>query len=197
MTLQLPSLRELPKEYRLLAALVMLTLSIGYMHAIGYVYLTTRMAPKGIEERYRGTESSNVAHPSANVSSEEAELASKDTASHPTTVTGEMQYEKSLAEMLNIIHTHVLTMTFIFALSGLITLMTRSIPTGLRRFAIVEPFYGILATFGGIWATRFIHPAFSWLVSVSGALMAFAFLVQCYAVLRELLATPGIRRPGS
>lgn len=168
----------------------MLTLSIGYMHAIGYVYLTTRMAPKGIEERYRGTEAQRSAAPTPNVSSEEAELSTKDTIARPNSVTGEMQYEKSLAEMLNIIHTHVLTMTFIFAISGLITLMTRSIPMGLRRFAIVEPFWGILATFGGIWATRFIHTAFSWLVSVSGALMAFAFFVQCYAVVRELLARP-------
>ena len=168
----------------------MLMLFVGYLHAVGYVYLTTRMGPRGIEERYRGTEQHVSAATPSNVSSEEAELASHDTASAapPATVTGEMQYQKSLAEMLNIIHTHVLTMTFIFCLSGLITLMTRTLPPGLRKFAIVEPFFGILATFGGIWATRYISPAFSWLVSVSGALMAFAFFVQCYAVAREFMS---------
>lgn len=182
---QLPALRELPNEYRLFAGLVMLVLAVGYLHAVGYVYLTTRMGPRGIEERYRGT--TKQVSPASNASSEEAELASPNT-STTGSVTGEMQYEKSLAEMLNIIHTHVLTMTLIFSLSGLITFMTRSIPPGLRKFAIVEPFFGILATFAGIWATRYLHPAFSWLVSVSGAFMAFAFFVQCYAVLREMLS---------
>jgi hypothetical protein len=165
----------------------MLVLAAGYAHAVGYVYLTTRLQPKGIEERYRGTEQHAAPTASANISSEEAELATRDTVQLLKSVTGEMQYQKSLAEMLNIIHTHVLTMTFIFALSGFITLLTRTLPGGFRKFVIVEPFFGILATFAGIWATRYIHPAFSWLVNLSGALMAFAFFVQCYAVLRELM----------
>jgi hypothetical protein len=184
----LPALRDLPREYRLFAGFVMLVLSIGYLHAIGYVFLTTRMAPQGIEERYRGTQSQAETAAATTLSSEEAELSAGDTTQITKSVTGEMQYQKSLAELLNIIHTHVISMTLIFGLSGIILLMTRSIPPGLRTFVLIEPFIGILATFGGIWATRYIHPAFSWLVSVSGALMAFAFFVQCYAVIRELMS---------
>jgi hypothetical protein len=192
---------------------IMLVLAIGYGHAIGYVYLTTHMIPKGIEERYRGTESAGgkagdslaaSAVVPALPSSEELEDTSK-VASLPTattsglgepaelhtapTVTGEMQYEKSLAELLNLVHTHVLSMTFIFALSGFLTLMTQTLPGRVRSFAVIEPFVGILLTFGGIWATRYLGRGFSWLVSVSGALMAFAFTLQCWAVLSELLAS--------
>ncbi|MDP4199175.1 MAG: hypothetical protein Q8922_05390 [Bacteroidota bacterium] len=186
----LPLLRNLPREAQLFAALIMLVLGVGYAHALAYVYQTTRMIPAGIEERYRGTESqaasaSNTS-PSSELSSEEAEDTTQTIQSASKTGTGEIEYQKSLAEMLNIIHTHILTMTFIFALSGFITLMTDSLNSQLRKLIVLEPFIGILITFAGLWLMRYVHPAFSWLVSLSGTVMALAFAGQCLALIREL-----------
>jgi hypothetical protein len=163
------------------------------------VYETTHVVPRGIEERYRGTSANEEgrmkneeSNNNSSLSSEELEdSVSAPASSQPThSVTGEMQYQKSLAEMLNIIHTHILTMTFIFALSGFITLMTDSLRPALRRFCVVEPFIGILVTFAGLWATRYLHPSFSWLVSLSGTAMALAFLGQCIAVIKEVKSKP-------
>ncbi|GEM_PF-172064 len=184
----LPLLRNLPKEARLFAVLIMTVLGIGYAHALAYVYQTTRIVPKGIEERYRGTETIQSDTSQAVLSSEEAEDSSNTAAVTPEvkTITGEIQYQKSLAEMLNIIHTHILTMTFIFALSGFLTLMTDSISTRLRKFVIIEPFIGIIVTFAGLWLMRYVHPAFSWLVSLSGTVMALAFAGQCVALFKEV-----------
>jgi hypothetical protein len=166
----------------------MLVLSVGYLHALAYVFLTTKMIPNGIEQRYRGTELV-AENKSAALSSEEAEDAATTNGTEVTQpVAGEIEYEKSLAEMLNIIHTHILTMTFIFALSGCITLLTDSIPRRLRNIIVIEPFIGILVTFAGLWLMRYVHPAFSWLVSVSGTAMAMAFAVQGYALIKELRA---------
>jgi hypothetical protein len=186
----LPLLRNLPREAKLFAALIMLVLGVGYAHALAYVFLTTKAVPKGIEERYRGTQSESTASNQSTLSSEEAEDTTQTTIPASKPVTGELQYEKSLAEMLNIIHTHILTMTFIFALSGLLTLMTDSLPGRLRKLIVIEPFIGILATFAGLWLMRYVHPAFSWLVSLSGTVMALAFAGQCLALWREIRLKP-------
>jgi len=180
----------LPKEAKLFAALIMLVLGVGYAHALAYVFLTTKAVPKGIEERYRGTQPTSAISTTSNLSSEEAEDTTQTSLPNTATVTGDLQYEKSLAEMLNIIHTHILTMTFIFALSGLLTLMTDSLPGKLRKVVVIEPFVGILATFAGLWLMRYVHPAFSWLVSLSGTLMALAFAGQCLALWREIRRKP-------
>ncbi len=183
----LPLLRYLPGEVRAFAAMVMLVLGIGYGHALAYVYLTTRIAPAGIEQRFRGTPMSADTSMGAALPSEELEdttIAAAPTP--PATVTGDLEYQKSLAEMLNIIHTHILSMTFLFALSGIITLMTASTGTGFRKFVVIEPFAGILVTFLGLWLMRYVHPAFSWLVSISGITMAACFAGQCWAVIKEI-----------
>jgi hypothetical protein len=191
---ELPRLRALPKEVRIFAGLVMLVLAVGYAHAIAYVYVTTRIVPKGIEERYRGGEQTTPP-PSATgtaVDTSDITTRSADTpiaqpnSEQAKTVTGEMQFEKTFPEMLNIIHTHILTMSVIFAISGLITLLTGVFRPGFRKLIVIEPFVGILVTFAGLWATRYLGKGFSWLVSLSGAMMALAFAAQCVAVMREL-----------
>ncbi len=198
MTNELPLLRTMPKVVRMFAAFIMLTLAIGYAHAVGYVYLTTHILPKGIEERYRGTETSS-ANNSPGASTNSGIGSASDVPENPSalskpTTTGDMQFQKSLAEMLNIIHTHVITMTLIFAISGFITLFTDALPKWLRNAVVLEPFLGIIATFGGLWATRYLGGGWSWLVSVSGAVMAVAFAVQTIALVLELRA---VRRTAS
>ncbi len=142
---------------------------------------------KGIEQRFRGTPlSADTAQGAALAPSEEMEDTTQSAPAPPPTVTGEIEYQKSLAEMLNIIHTHILSMTFLFSLSGLITLMTASTGTKFRKFVVIEPFIGILVTFAGLWLMRYVHPAFSWLVSLSGLTMAACFAGQFWAVIREL-----------
>lgn len=175
------------------AALIMVVLGVGYAHALVYVYVTTRIVPKGIEERYRGSNEdlgmrNEELKNNSSLSSEEMEdsMSVHSVSKQALSVTGEIEYQKSLAEMLNIIHTHVLTMTFIFALSGFITLMTDTLRPGLRKFIVVEPFVGIIITFAGLWLMRYVNPSFSWLVSLSGTVMALAFAAQCWALIAEL-----------
>src|ERR1017187_10996509 len=95
-TRTLPLLRNLPREAKLFCGLIMLVLGVGYVHALAYVFLTTRMIPKGIEQRYRGSE--QVADSdTSKMSSEEAEDAARTQRTEGTqSPTGELQYEKSL-----------------------------------------------------------------------------------------------------
>ena len=61
-----------------------------------------------------------------------------------------------------------------------------SITSGLKTILIVEPFISILTTFGGIWLIRFVHPAFSYLVIISGILMYGCYFTMAGVLLYEL-----------
>lgn len=81
-------LPTLPKELRLFIAVFVIVLSVGYFTGLLFIQETESTTPAGIEENYLGNEDD-----------EEAEV---------------MKFKKGEREMLTVIHTHVLSMSFIF-----------------------------------------------------------------------------------
>ena len=152
------ALDDLPRAWRLLVGFFAFDLALGYTTALGYVWNTTRMAPRGISERFRGNEGD------------------------PEAV--EIAFAKSLQEMLGLTHSHVLAMVvFLFVMGGL-TLLARRPSSGWRSFLALEPLLALPVSFGGLWLAWGVHPGFSWLVSVSSGLAALAFYGQVFVVLR-------------
>lgn len=157
-------LLTLPREIRSFLAVFVIVLSVGYFTGLLFVGQTETTTPAGIEENYLGNEEDP-----------EAEV---------------MKFEKGEREMLTIIHTHILSMSFIFFLLGGIVLLTK-LPKGLKFFLILEPFFSILATFGGIY---FVWKGVEWtkyLVLVSGILMTAIFVTSVVIVLYQLLFKKG------
>jgi len=118
------------------------------------------MQPKGIEENYLGNEED-----------ENAEV---------------MKFKKGSREMLTIIHTHILSMSFIFFLLGGLLAIT-SIHKKLKLFLMIEPFLSILLTFGGIY---FIWLEIGWMkyvVIISGTFMTGSFTLGVLLVLQQLI----------
>lgn len=153
---------DLPRAWRLLVGLFAANLAIGYTTALGYVWNTTRMAPQGINDRFRG----NEADPEA----------------------VEIAFAKSFQEMLGLTHSHVLAMVvFLFLLGGL-TLLARHPGPRWKTFLALEPLVALPVSFGALWLAWGAHPGFSWLVSVSSGLAAVAFYGQLVVVLRACLA---------
>jgi hypothetical protein len=153
-------LLSLPKEIKSFLAVFVVVLSVGYTTGLLFVVQTETTTPAGIEENYLGNEDD----PDAAV----------------------MKFEKGEREMLTIIHTHVLSMSFIFFLLGGILLFAQ-LPQKLKFFLILEPFISILLTFGGIY---FVWKGIEWvkyLVLVSGVLMTFCFAASAIIVLYQLL----------
>lgn len=153
-------LLTLPKEIKTFLAVFVLVLSAGYLTGLLFVGQTETTSPAGIEENYLGNED----NPEAEV----------------------MKFEKGEREMLTIIHTHVLSMSFIFFLLGGIMLFTK-LPKKLKFFLIIEPFFSILFTFGGIY---FMWQGIAWMkyvVFASGILMSFCFISSVVIVLYQLL----------
>lgn len=152
-------LQTLPREIRIFIAAFVVVLSAGFYTGLMFVNETETMDPQGIEENYLGNE-------------EDEETAV-------------LKFRKSAHEMLTIIHTHILSMSMIFFLLGILVWLC-SLPTGLKLFLTVEPFFSVIATFGGIY---FLWAGFLWMkyiVVVSGIFMTATFVASSLIVLYQL-----------
>ena len=148
-----------PKQVKIFIAAFVFVLSVGYITGLLFIRQTDSMAPAGIEENYLGNEDIE-------------EIAV-------------MKFKKGDREMLTIVHTHILSMSFIFFLLGGLVAIT-SLPKKLKGFLMIEPFFSILLTFGGIY---FMWKGILWMkyvVMISGTLMTLVFAVGALAVLIQL-----------
>ena len=152
-------IQTLPKELKLLIGAFIIVLSIGFYTGLLFVGETSSANPNGIEEQYLGNETDENA-----------------------TV---MKFKKSEKEMLNLVHNHVLSMSLIFFLVGLILSITQ-LNKNLKLFLIIEPFVSVVLTFGGIY---FLWKGLLWMkyvVMISGTLMTFSFVISTLIILFQL-----------
>lgn len=163
-----PVWRQLSPAVRTLGRWVTMVQIVGYTTGLLFVHHTTGMTPPGVAAQYRGADSTVVT----------------DAA---------MKFPKSYAEMLNITHTHLLSMAAIFVFSGLALALCERPTERWRRFLIAEPFVALLVSFSAMWLMRYVDGRFSWLLALSSGLMAVTFYVQSLLVLRELRALRGAK----
>lgn len=155
------SWRTVPAPLRTVARWLTIVQLVGYTTSLVFVWQTTRLAPPGVATRYRG--------------------ADIDPAS-----TAAMQFPKSFAEMLNITHTHLLSMAVIFVFTGIGVALCARLSVSWRRFLIAEPFGALLVSFAAMWLMRYVDAHFAWLLEASSALLACTFYVQSFLILKEL-----------
>ncbi len=149
-----------PKHIKMFIAAFVIVLSIGYITGLMFVNETDATHPNGIEENYLGNEND-----------EEAEV---------------MKFQKSDREMLTTLHSHILSMSFIFFFLGSLVAIT-SLPRKIKSFLMIEPFFSIILTFGGIYLLWQGVLWMKYVVMLSGILMTIVFLVASFSVLFQLL----------
>jgi len=150
----------LPKELKALIVVFIIVLSIGFYTGLLFVSDTSSANPNGIEEQYLGNEAD-----------EDAVV---------------MKFKKSEKEMLTLVHNHVLSMSIIFFLIGLILSITQ-LGKKLKLFLMIEPFISVILTFWGIYL---LWKGFIWMkyiVMFSGALMTLTFTLSVIIILFQLL----------
>ncbi len=138
----------------------LLALSFGYFSGFKFVGRTMNYSPEGISQNYLGNEEDM-----------RAEL---------------MKFKKSENEVLTIIHTHVLSLSMIFLVLGLLLFTTSLHPT-LRNLLAIEPFVSLIVTFGGIWL---LWKGWYWVapvIMVSGILLNLSFVLAVLLLLWQLL----------
>ncbi|WP_166963560.1 hypothetical protein [Yeosuana marina] len=151
---------KLPKELKLLIAVFVIVLSIGFFSGLLFVGETSSVDPNGIEEQYLGNEDN-----------ESAEV---------------MKFKKSDKEMLSIVHSHILSMSVIFFLLGILISITK-LPKKLKLFLMTEPLLSVLLTFGGLFMLWEGIIWMKYIVMISGTLMTLSFTGSVIIILKQLL----------
>ena len=149
----------LPKELKLLIGVFVIVLSIGFFTGLLFVGETSSANPNGIEEQYLGNE-----------------------ADENTMI---MKFKKSDKEMLTLVHNHVLSMSMIFFLIGLILSITQ-LSKKLKLFLMIEPFISVILTFGGIYLLWKGLIWMKYIVMFSGALMTLTFTLSVIIIVFQL-----------
>lgn len=159
-------LHTFPKEIKLLIGAFIIVLSIGFFTGLLFVGETSSANPNGIEEQYLGNESE-----------EDAEI---------------MKFKKSDQEMLTLVHNHILSMSIIFFLVGMI-LSTTKLNKKLKLFLMIEPFASVLLTFGGIYLLWNGLLWMKYIIMFSGTLMTLTYSCSIVIILLQLFQNKSIK----
>jgi len=154
-------LREFPSVIKIIFFCVVINLTAGVSFGLYYIGNTTSFSNKGTYEHYTGSETTD-----------EFDIPEK--------------YPKPISELITTTHNHIISLTFIFIIVGGIFFFSSIITGKAKYFLIIEPFFSILVTFGGIWFIRFGFPFFSYIVIFSGILMYLSFFIMVTSILYEL-----------
>ena len=155
-----------PRELKLLIGAFTLVLSIGFYTGLLFIGETSTINPSGIEEQYLGNEA------------DEDALV--------------MKFKKSKKQMLTLVHNHVLSMSIIFFLLGLILLVTK-LNIRLKLFLMIEPFLSVVLTFGGLYLMWNGLLWMKYIVIISGSLMVFCFTASILIIVKQLLFSNSIK----
>ncbi|HLT50746.1 MAG TPA: hypothetical protein VKZ93_02250 [Arenibacter sp.] len=156
-------LLKLPRGIKWFIGTFVLVLSVGFSTGLLFVSQTTATSSSGLVENYLGNEEDM-----------EAEV---------------MKFKKGEREMLTIVHTHILSMSLIFFLLGILVWMTK-IPHRLKMFLTIEPLLSVIFTFGGIYLMWSGLLWMKYVVMVSGFLMTSSFGISVIIVLYQLIQKP-------
>lgn len=96
-------------------------------------------------------------------------------------------------ELLVSAHSHLLSMTALFALSGVSFALCSRPAEPLKTWVLSAPFAAILTGFTAVWLMRY-SPLFSWALLASHLVMAVAFYFQIIVTLRELRRVRTVER---
>ena len=151
---------QFPKEIKLLIVAFILTLSIGFYSGISFVRSTTDANPNGIEQRYLGNE--------------DDENATK------------MMFKKSEGEIMTTVHSHILSLSVIFFMVSLL-LSTTDISQKLKFFLMIEPFFSLVFTFGGIYLLWKDLHFMKYVIMLSGFLMTATYTASIFIILKQAL----------
>ena len=152
-----------PKELKALIFVFVIVLSIGFYTGLLFVSETSNNSPDGIEEQYLGNEEDVDAKV--------------------------MKFKKNEQQMLTLVHGHILSMSIIFFLTGLILVTTRT-NYKLKLFLLIEPFLSIILTFGGLYLLWKGMLWVKYIVMFSGILMTVSFTLAVFIILKQLIKSP-------
>jgi hypothetical protein len=95
----------------------------------------------------------------------------------------------SIADLAEVSHIHLFGISIIFLLTGAIFALSET-PIWLRVSLVVIPYLTILMDIGSWWFTKYLDPAFAYVVIAGGACMGLALAAQILIALWEMWIEP-------
>ena len=141
-----------------------LVLTAGVLVGLVYVSQTTNMTPEGTVTRYNGSQAGSA--------EDQFDI--------------QVEYEKSVMEMLLTTHTHVMSFSLMLFAIGLIFYFNTIVTGFWKSFLMIEPIISTFITFSSIWAIRFLSKHFVYITFFSAALLYGSFFIMAGILIYEL-----------
>jgi hypothetical protein len=156
-----PLLYTWPAAFKKLVLLFTMVAFFGVVIGGIFIEATTNLEPKGVVEQYSGNEENRA----------DAQ---------------ELKFAKPFKEMLTTTHNHILGLSPLFFIVGLLYLATAK-NNWLRITIAAEPFLSLILTFGGLWVMRYWWAPFVYVVIASGTAMLLCFGWMCLVIIKECI----------
>ena len=95
----------------------------------------------------------------------------------------------SIEELARVSHIHLFGISIIFLLTGAIFALSET-PIWMRVSLVVIPYLSIMMDIGSWWFTKYLDPAFAYVVITGGACMGLALAAQIFIALWEMWIEP-------
>ena len=154
-------LKYLDSTAKTFLAFFLITIQIGILIGIGYIYYTTDLNPEGTIEHYNGSE-----------------IIENDIPE---------EFPKPLEGMILTTHAHVNSFAMISLIIGLIFYFNSIISNKFKLFLMTEPFISTIITFLSIWIMRYLNDSFVYLVMISSMLMYLCWSIMIIVSLYEII----------
>ena len=153
-------LQDLDSTSKIFLTFFLITMQLGILIGIGYIYYTTSLNPEGTIEHYNGSEVFDDDIPE--------------------------EFPKTLENMILTTHAHVNSFAMISLIIGLIFYFNSIVVNKFKLFLMVEPFISTIVTFSCLWLMRYLSDNFVYLVIISSTIMYLCWSVMVLICLYEL-----------
>ena len=154
-------LKYLDSTAKTFLAFFLITIQLGILIGIGYIYYTTDLNPEGTIEHYNGSE-----------------IIENDIPE---------EFPKPLEGMILTTHAHVNSFAMISLIIGFIFYFNSIISNRFKLFLMIEPFLSTIITFSSIWIMRYLNDSFVYLVMISSMLMYLCWSIMIIVSLYEII----------
>jgi hypothetical protein len=96
---------------------------------------------------------------------------------------------EDIVSLARVSHIHLFGISLIFLVTGAIFALSET-PAWLRVTLVVIPYLTIIMDIGSWWLTKYLDPAFAYIVLIGGAGMGLALAVQIFIPLWEMWIEP-------
>ena len=182
-----PKLVEFPLPAKALLTMIILTMAVALVGALGQIVvhdiIPTFFSEEGVAAKSTGEVVASPHQETGEGSIGRGDLF--DMEPSETKASKPFYEEQQFVWTLKWTHIHLFGMSMIFIFVGAITVFL-NLSVRTRTWLIVLPFLGVLIDTSGVWLKGYISPAFFWLHLPGGMLFGTIFLFVSFRALWEM-----------